>query len=877
MPRITNEQRNKARELFKQGLSQAEIGRRTGISPRELNRMGITKKAVTEQREQVVLSAVQHGKPVTEVTARTGINETAIQKQYTTIMRESKIAIEQPITGVAYQTAPAKTRFNTTTQHTERERKLDVTDAGMIDLWDYPNDYKKIGRRWKRPVNGGLFDEATLNIPYLVYQPAKRIHLVSHSLYRTNPTTGKLESNWVYLLNPDKPKVKVARHDIRTVNLSVGLPTTFKDHLICDIDACVLSAEAAKRLRFKELIPQTLYCDSSVVTEKVFPTIARDKFTTTGIEAYDESNTFKATGIFFVDSIKKMRDTGFKAIRGHILIERDVGIGDKLVGLTGLKVTVAEIRPKNELGGKDIIISVNQVWGEKASSQRGGMVKEIQESRGTIMVGLRRDELPEVQTSLTQGASLSPVLYPVLKIYAPKMLNEMIRDVSKVEQLYKTLHLRFNTKTGRFMLLSEEEITPETDERWLMCGHYLYDAEDAREQPNDTFKTVTVTIPEESEIAEQKRIAKELKERPNQTITKETVQKIAWDYVFMPNFFYESILTAKGAVTKEMINEMKGNTLHENQVLGHAKLPFSYAHRRTQTQIKEGIYNKSMIATAIHKQLFTPLRHGMYLRYEPKTDPNGKINEIELNNPNFGVKLKDGRRGCMIHREPVVGKNSVFCVVIKHNPTLPKTVIRADTRLITAMNGDADGDCLAVNPYYDEGLEPNEAELGKEYTYINHRKIKNIAELKPTKRTREQLIAEAVRYQNKKMVDGKRTELFGGLRNQAAFTNNSIAVQKQILGLAAKLEDIIKEERTTDFKKAASQMKALIKTIPTDTDLRVISKGKELEPKSSKEEAIKAGLYPKPVYERLLWFKPLLFWRSLFKVSSKRRGDEDDE
>jgi hypothetical protein len=177
-----------------------------------------------------------------------------------------------------------------------------------------------------------------------------------------------------------------------------------------------------------------------------------------------------------------------------------------------------------------------------------------------------------------------------------------------------------------------------------------------------------------------------------------------------------------------------------------------------------------------------------------------------------------------------------------------------------AAQGDFDGDRVAILPYYSKAFIPLVKELTPEPAKIN------FGQLNLKKRTRDELIREAVDYQNQLLEEQRIVERYGGARKIASFTNDSSEVQRKILSMANVLETILKEERKdAGWKKKINEKERELRNLKQNcVHIGLLGDSKFFEKYQELLKEFKA--YPTPTYERLLWYHVAKdsFWHNLF-------------
>jgi hypothetical protein len=259
--------------------------------------------------------------------------------------------------------------------------------------------------------------------------------------------------------------------------------------------------------------------------------------------------------------------------QGLVTTERKLDVGDKLLGLTGLKVTVTEVREQPE----DIIIHHKQV--KSKTGIKGAMIKELQEC-GKCMVGMRADEVLGRDENLGKGGRMSSVLYPVMKLYAPNMLNKIIRENSDFGDLLLGLHLVYDEEAIK--------LSPIPADGAELGGHYLWDKHLLN---NPDFFTGSVDDYDTVDF---------VREFGGKT---HTWAAIRWEDIFVPQF----VNTGYMRKNEYKLSRYHGYISHtwdknkENEYQG--KYPFTTNERKKQGQKRT--YNEEMHGLYYHTTIVT--------------------------------------------------------------------------------------------------------------------------------------------------------------------------------------------------------------------------------------------------------------------------------
>lgn len=694
-----------------------------------------------------------------------------------------------------------------------KQSYLTEEDANVIDLWDYQNDYEDYGYNDMK-VESGLFGKATLNIPFPYYQPAKRLQTIGHGLiHRDQETETETEEareerlqkggwkeiktkkgiqrrgnisyvgkklwfgiwNWVRIEKPDIPLVDVNRHDVDTLNATIGFADSKEDRMLTQGDSCFISHSFADRFRFT-IQKKATYFTSQKMDEVVqihegecIEIIPSEKNLT-------KKNHVKLTGIFRLTKQRKREEDDLWVNYGLITSHKKLIVGDKILGLTGLKVTVCEIRAGQE---KDIVIHPKQILSKgKPEDIKGGMVKELQVC-GKVMVGMRKDEYLGEDENLIEGGTISSVLYPVLKIYSPKMLRKIIDENSDFNELLKSLHLVYDKGTIKLTALEPDGCE--------LAGHYLWDrhllnvpAFYVGDRTEFDVKNIVTDLPPRKWVKEKgEKKGKWVQEEEGKT----TINTIVWKYLYIPQFV-DTGYVKKGEWKDSFFVDYISHGLERNleHTIHKGKFPFIGNYRKTKEQ-KE---SKNEFNEIVSNILFCKIKTGLFLRCLPTLETN-KIILSSVHRNRIG-------ESCIVYREPVVSKNNVYSVSVKYDDQLSPYCVKLPLDIVQAANGDMDGDDWAILPYNDSNLNLSSHDIPKvepDMTTID-------LNMGLVPRTEDEIVEEAIEYRKKKTVEGMLTKDYGGTRNRAAFSNNDIEVQKEILKLASYLEIILKREKQTD-------------------------------------------------------------------------------
>lgn len=828
--------------------------------------------------KEEIYNELLEGKTYVLIAKEEGVSSTAIRRLFTeeekeeikTTKLQRSAAKEEERTEVRVvekRLIPkAKPRILFKAVCVEKEKEpFRVEDAGVIDLWSYSPKKDKYNSFVSLDKDFGLRGIPTLNTPYFQFNSAKRLNQVARSIFKTDylkaRDAGRLgkkpgyysENNFMELLNPDIPlisKEDLPRHDIDTLNASIGFSDNLNDFLQTQEDACIISVAFAERFTFRYISPRLAILTTSEDRLKTGMKVkAGDLIEKLEDENLTKLNQIKQDGAVYLKSqkqlIKEDKKEGIKALwLNRVTIEtiRGLEVGDKLRSLSGMKVIISEIR-KNQI--EDIKIHRNQI--ESKTGLKGSFIMELLKTK-RVMVGMRRDEFIGREESLLKGGSLSSTLYPVLKLYAPKVLKEVLKDNSRFYELLLSLHLKYDIDTGTFKLLPESLVK----EGYKKGGHRLWKEEDMFEGFFGKLADFDI---------------RDLTFRVNKGEL--TGGKwLVWENLYVPSFvnngYFKDSKWNKPPYTKFIEKEDKkthktikeGKTFDEtyNEFM-NGKLPFLWRERTSEAQKARGERNEPEYKDIIKKVLFPGIRNGLYLKAVLSPDPSTVT--LSSKHKGFGKEV-NGIEYVIVTREPCVGFDNVYCFPVRYEDGLNPFVVRIPIDAIKAAQGDTDGDDIAVLPYYDENLLLENHDILKQLPKQDY--VTSIDYFKPflKERSRDELISEALEERELAIQTELNTEKLGGAKKRASFRCQSEEEQRAVLEVRT-IEDIRKQERgvaTIQIQDAIKELNGMGRRDPPDNEnLNFLT-----------QKAASQGGGKKLGWERLLGFKPSGFWLDLFNL-----------
>ena len=807
--------------------------------------------------KQQIYQALLEGKTYVQIAKEQGTNPKTIQRLFTPTEREE---IKEAKIAHSAEKKRERARKRVTSKRLIPKRKavfsfkalsvekpkqpFKIEDAGVIDLWSYSPKKDRYNVFVSKDESFGLRGIPTLNVPYFEYNPAKRLNQVARSLFIVDYDKiyknfyGK--GNFVELITPDVPlvpKEALPRHDIDTLNASIGFADTYNDFLQTQEDACIISTSFAKRFTFRHITSRmALFTTSEGAIQTGMKVKAGDIIEKLEDENLTKLNQIKQDGTIFVKSKKiiiKEDKSQQNLWLNRVTIEtiRPLQVGDKLRSLSGMKVIISEIRD-NQI--EDILIHRNQI--ESKTGLKGSFVMELLNT-GRVMVGMRKDEFVGLYENIAQGGSLSSTLYPVLKLYAPDVLKEIVRDNSRFSELLESLHLKYDFKTGTFKLLPENLV--EDMDLWKKGGHRLWKKEDLNEGyfgKEEDFDIRNLTFRAKGgELTGGK--------------------WLVWENLFIPSFVSQGFF-ARSEWRNPPYSEFIDKTFSKKYVeFMNGKFPFIWKPRLTESQRAKGETPMPEYTNIIKEILFTKIKNGLWLKVILSSETDTVT--LSSKHKGFGKEI-DGKEYIMAIREPCIGIDNVYCLPVKYEEGLNPYVVRIPIDMVKAAKGDTDGDDWAILPYFDENLTLNKHDIQKQLPKQEY--VTNIDYFKPNliKRSIDTLKTEALAERELNIEEQKIIPSLGGAKKRASFRCKSEEEQRAILDVPT-IEEILKRERGTTriiVLEAIKKLNAMgSKNVPDNENMNFLTS----------KMGMKGG-GKKLGWERLLGFHVSGFWNDLFNL-----------
>ena len=276
------------------------------------------------------------------------------------------------------------------------------------------------------------------NIPYAPYNPVKRISLSARAIASAG--------EW---LHPDEPLFKVEKtespyqdiltgaryHDLTTLNAKIGIATKEEDLRLTVDDAVIISKEFSERAQYDYIYTHTR-TGKKIQTAKLLvkdnkPVPLTKRFYYKGMPlqairqdgkiVYSEEASVTGTLLPVGEPIEhKTEGTTWYTQHYNMHIKGHIGIGDKLLGLTGLRGVVADIREDLDC---DIMVHSSKIWGSKNSRKCGAWVMELRKHDNYSAVFFQPQHIATNEASI-RPVSISSTMWSVLhKVRDKKILK----------------------------------------------------------------------------------------------------------------------------------------------------------------------------------------------------------------------------------------------------------------------------------------------------------------------------------------------------------------------------------------------------------------------------------------------------------------------
>jgi hypothetical protein len=350
----------------------------------------------------------------------------------------------------------------------------DKRDRGIQRMLSYVgfNQVRK-GKAYVKRVKSP-FSRVALNIPFMNYNPPKRLQIAAHELAKNrayDSTTGSIK-----LVHPQAPIVKASRtneigfDDLEGTNLRVRFPKNEREFLLTYGSGVILSRAGAKKLEY-------------IYRSKKHPAFSLSKagFKKNGTEVrrgelvVDVGHGFRSskrnvshfTGKINWMTKPKRHSVGRSGVkefftRKYVIVRRAIPrVGDKIVSRTGIKGIVTDVIRDSKA---DMIINPIEVWQEDTTNKygeieskgigkgvkekglygsqkrRGSLIKEIDKSDGKVFAMLSHDDFAEDRTSIGFALSFTFLAGSMEKIGVHSLIDNYVSG-RFLKDIFKFSHL----------------------------------------------------------------------------------------------------------------------------------------------------------------------------------------------------------------------------------------------------------------------------------------------------------------------------------------------------------------------------------------------------------------------------------------------------
>lgn len=344
----------------------------------------------------------------------------------------------------------------------------------------------------------------------------------------------------------------------------------------------------------------------------------------------------------------------YLTVEGGIIISKkfatkqNLGLGDKILGIYGLKGIVSEIRKQ----AVDIVINKNQVWGAKMSRLCGGAVLDLQDNK--IQVFYQPEH--KIQISIPKGSEpkvrFSPDLVPFLGYYLSSKELTILQGENKkrFQDILYMLNLEFVNKKGYLYLIPKRTQPKERKNGKLYPFNQVYWGKNKWED-GLTREKVKMGVAG-------------------------LMYPFILENIWVPDWF---IKENKYVTEKRKDGKVVCRETHDIKFVENIK------------NSPENIYLGGLCARFVYKYLFTTVNES--LSYLTAVAKNGRADEILLNKADcerVGIKNKDW---VLVFRYPIVDRLNIQKMQVKISE-IPHTTIGINIESIRLMHGDFDGDPL---------------------------------------------------------------------------------------------------------------------------------------------------------------------------------------
>ncbi len=329
------------------------------------------------------------------------------------------------------------------------------------------------GKDWRGYIvePGDLFHTGVTDLPYYNYNPVKRLRRAAAS----------------WLNHGDFEQTIQAEHYFKgeskgLIYLKVCFATSEEDLYLTNDGGLIISEKASAAMAYnflvrdyitEKVVRKTEIGESRAELEEVVKKYPSDRKIQAG-EELTPKIVFTADGYLINHKIRGRKNFTFEF---EILKRGQIGVGDKLLGLTSLKGIVCEVR-NHMPNDSDIMINPNQVYGKKETRKCGAALKEINKT-GRLAVFYQAQQLASSRFS-KKPVSISSTVYPIIALYGSKELQTEILPNQELADLFYMLDLVLDNK-GEIKSVNRQA-KPKEGGKLYLFNHYLWDIDFVKEK-----------------------------------------------------------------------------------------------------------------------------------------------------------------------------------------------------------------------------------------------------------------------------------------------------------------------------------------------------------------------------------------------------------
>ena len=275
-----------------------------------------------------------------------------------------------------------------------------------------------------------LFHTSITDLPYYNYNPVKRLRRAAASWLS--------HGNFELTTQPD---YYFRGESKGLIYLKVCFAETEEDLYLTHDGGLIISEKASIAMAYNflirdfvtgKIVRKTEIGESKEELEEIVEKYPSDRKLQAG-EDLSSKMRFTTDGYLVNHKIRGRKNFTFEF---EILKRGQIGVGDKLLSLTGLKGIVCKVDPNMKA---DIMINPNQVYGEKETRKCGAALKEINKT-GRLAIFYQPNQLATSRFS-KKPVGISSTVYPIIALHGSEELQNEILPNQELADLFYMLDL----------------------------------------------------------------------------------------------------------------------------------------------------------------------------------------------------------------------------------------------------------------------------------------------------------------------------------------------------------------------------------------------------------------------------------------------------